>query len=108
MNKKIELKKEDVASIEAISKKIRAGSAEVFEYQEYEQLLELAGISEFEIREKMLQNGYRDYETYVQARKSATTYEQKRILTAVIAASLAAFALFIVYLIATNYINEKE
>jgi hypothetical protein len=103
-----ELFKSELSQLEDIRQKIREGIATVNDYELYESLLKKAGIEEHEIKETMYKYGYENYKSYVEALKIASTYEQKRILKAIIGASLAALVLYVIYLIAIGEVKQKD
>jgi hypothetical protein len=94
--------------IKVLTEKIETGNADLLEYQEYETLLIEGGFTTDTIREKMRRNGYQEYKDYLDARKNAKSYEEKRIVNSIIAASLVAFGLAILIWVAMGIIKRKD
>ena len=89
-------------TIEYLSYKIDTNTAVIDDYYQYEKLLLKAGLTQEQIRSKLTANGFKSYNQYIDARKSATTREQRNIVEVVVVAGLVVLSAIIGLLVITG------
>ncbi|PWK27046.1 hypothetical protein LV89_01858 [Arcicella aurantiaca] len=82
--------------------KIDTNKAVLDDYYQYEKLLLKAGLTQEQIRAKLTEHGFNSYNQYIDARKTATTREQRNVVEVAVVAGLVVLSAIIGFLIITG------
>ena len=107
MNQTFDVTLQEVKEIQLLSDKIDIGTAELKDYLRHEELLVKAGYNILDIRKKMYQYGYMNYEDYLEARKNPIDRQQKKAVSIYVVAGIVAFSIYAVYQI-TKFLIKKN
>jgi hypothetical protein len=102
------LSQSELDEINHLSNKIDNNTAHLEEYERYESLLLSAGLTKGQIRSKMNNYGYLNYQQYLEARANAVTKEHRKVVNVSIVAGLVVLSTLVMILIARGSLAIKE
>ena len=102
------LKQAEVLDLRVISDKIDKLQATKSDFINYEEILEKAGFSEEKIRSVMVDNGFNTYEEYIKGASSASTHEEKMIISATIKAFFVGLAVVVLIWVVKGVIEIEN
>tara|TARA_Y100001934_G_C12103247_1_gene654966 strand:- start:421 stop:741 length:321 start_codon:yes stop_codon:yes gene_type:complete len=87
----------DKERLKELQRIVRTNSATADDYVEYEQILESKGVSHERIWKPLKEQGIDSWEEYIVKKQNAKTFEEKRVLDAVIKGALVGLGLYILF-----------
>jgi hypothetical protein len=95
----------DYDAVQSISQKIDNGTAVLADYKEYEDLLIKAGFTQLEIRSKMTEGGFYNYEELLKAKENPLTRQQRKWINVSIVAGLVVLSAVLGYWVAKGIVR---